>query len=159
MLICQHCGRESSENASACPRCGKSLAPQFSTQYLQPPASYRAQQYASRDPVEPAYPATQFIPSIFSRAPHALLQPTEVPPSPYGTTAMICGIASVTSGILGMYLPIVGVIFALIAIPLGSVAVVRKETHGATGLALGILGLMLGFLWMLWLSSILYGFG
>lgn len=159
MLICQHCGRESSENASACPRCGKSLVPQFSTQYLQPPASYRAQRYTNRDPPEPAYPATQLVPSVFYRAPHALLQPTEIPPSPFGTAALICGIASVTSGILGMYLPIVGVIFALIAIPLGSVAVVRKETHGATGLVLGILGLILGFLWMLWLASILYGFG
>ena len=159
MLICQHCGRESSENASACPRCGKSLAPQFSTQYLQPPASYRARQDASHDPVEPAYPAIQLVPAVYSRAPHALLLPTEVPPSPYGTAAMICGIASVTSGILGMYLPIVGVVFALIAITLGSVAVVRKETHGATGLVLGILGLMLGFLWMLWLGSALYGFG
>ena len=58
-----------------------------------------------------------------------------------------------------MYLPIVGIIFGILAIALGSVAVVRKEKHGITGLALGILGLMLGSLWILWFSAVLYGFG
>lgn len=58
-----------------------------------------------------------------------------------------------------MYLPIVGIIFGIVAIALGSVAVVRKEKHGITGLALGILGLMLESLWILWFSAVLYGFG
>lgn len=161
MLVCQHCGAESSETARVCGRCGKSLAPQFSTQYLQPPASYRARQYATQEPPESPYPAHQYYPSLYFRAPHAFphKRPTETPPSPFGTTALICGVVSVTSGILGMYLPIVGIIFGIIAIPFGSVAVVRKEKHGLTGLALGILGLMLGSLWILWFSAVLYGFG
>jgi hypothetical protein len=157
MLICQHCGRESSESATVCPRCKSALAPQFSTRHLQPPASYRAQQFTGKKSPEPLYPAQTFIPSIYSRAPHALIEPIDVSPSPFGTASLLCGVISVTSGILGFHLPIVGIIFGIIAIPLGSIAVVRKETHGRIGLSLGIIGLMLGFLWVFWISSLFYG--
>ncbi|MFQ5909681.1 MAG: hypothetical protein ACE5IJ_03045 [Thermoplasmata archaeon] len=159
MLICQHCGSESSENSRVCGRCGKSLAPQFSTQYLQPPQSYRSRQYSSDEPAQPM-PAYTYYPPVFP-GPHTTgwseHERVRIPSDFLGTPALISGVVSVVSGIVGWMLPIVGAIFGIIAISLGVAAITRKETYGATGLVLGIIGLMLWALWALNLTDIFYG--
>ncbi|MFQ6106819.1 MAG: hypothetical protein ACE5QF_04440 [Thermoplasmata archaeon] len=134
------------------------LAPQFSVRHLQPPQSYRSRQYATRKPPEPPYPAYQYYPPIFIGPRSAGSFPTEeAAAGRFGYSSLLLGIASVVPGLNGFMLPLVGVVLGILAIPLGSVALHRREKHGMTGIALGVLGLILGLLWISHMGDLFFG--
>ena len=152
LRVCQHCGSENSEASSVCSKCGSSLAPEHSTQYLQPPQSYYSRQVGVKQAPK-ITPVHQYFPAYYPGplATGRFARPDrEIVSGAFGTAAFLCGVISLMSGVLGMYFPWVGILFGLFAIPLGGAALLFRQKGGVTGIVLGSIGLVLNFVWVRW---------
>jgi len=152
-MYCAKCGKEMDDSAKFCPSCGADTSGE--TMSEQPAAEQPQPEQPQPEQQQQTYSQPQQ--QAYSQ-PAATAQPAE-PSSGIGIGALICGIL----GLVLCWVPIVGLILAIVAMVLGGKG--RKELpDGKRGMALagfilGIIGLIIGIIYLIWWIVVAVIFG